>query len=258
MNGGSSAVNEQATQLVLGNCQLPDSYEMATAPHSKTKLVPTATSNATQLVPAKKGLVPIDYQALLHTYKDKKYYMTVDVAKIIGVTKQAVEKWRNKLYMGAPLFVADIQTHDGRYLYEAERVMQLKAVYRPNWTRGSYEPPVQPETEFGRLPRENLNAEYLRLIQLDIAEAQANLDNLTNHQMRGLKLETYRHFHCGYLPNWILTKSRAEYACGLYVKELRSSPANPNTCRLLPSASLSRRPQCNTSMALPLLLRGLK
>ena len=77
---------------------------------------------------------------------------------------------------------------------------------------------------FAQLPRENFDAEYSRLVQLDISEAQAHLVDLPENQRRGLRLETYRHFHCGYLPNWILTKSRAEYACGLYVKELTGEP----------------------------------
>ena len=61
------------------------------------------------------------------------------MAKIIGVSKQAVWKWQNELYMGAPLFTADARAHDGRYLYDVERVMQLKAVYHKDWMRGGYE-----------------------------------------------------------------------------------------------------------------------
>ena len=72
---------------------------------------------------------------------------------------------------------------------------------------------------FALLPKENFGNEYSRLVKLDIAEAQAHLDELPENQRRGLTLETLRHFGCGYLPNWILTKSRAEYTCGLYVKE---------------------------------------
>ena len=72
---------------------------------------------------------------------------------------------------------------------------------------------------FAQLPKENFDTEYLRLIKLDIAQAQAHLDDLPEKQRRGLTLETLRHFGCGYLPDWILTKSRAEFVCGLYVKE---------------------------------------
>ena len=49
-------------------------------------------------------------------FNGKKYYGTADVAKILGVTQQAVSKWQNELYMGAPLFTADERAHDGRYL----------------------------------------------------------------------------------------------------------------------------------------------
>ena len=57
----------------------------------------------------------------------KQFFTTKDVAKIIGVTKQTVDYWRKKGW-----FTADSQAGDGRYLYEIERVMQLKSVYRPD------------------------------------------------------------------------------------------------------------------------------
>ena len=88
-----------------------------------------------------------DYQKVKlptpRTFNGRKYYGTDDVAKIIGVSKQAVWKWQTELYFGCPLFTADERAHDGRYLYDVERVMQLKAVYRANWTRGSYEPNIK-------------------------------------------------------------------------------------------------------------------
>lgn len=71
-------------------------------------------------------------------FNGKKYYGVADVARILGVTQQAVSKWQNKLFMGAPIFTADERAHDGRYLYEVERVMQLKAVYRPDWNQPVY------------------------------------------------------------------------------------------------------------------------
>lgn len=67
------------------------------------------------------------------------------------------------------------------------------------------------------LPAEEFDAEYLRLIGLDIADAQKHLDELPESERRGLSSDTLRHFHCGYLRDWILTKCRAELACGLYV-----------------------------------------
>lgn len=63
-------------------------------------------------------------------YRGLNYFTTKEVAKIIGVTKPAVEKWRKRGW-----FNADLVTHDGVYLYSPERVEQLKAVYRRDWQR---------------------------------------------------------------------------------------------------------------------------
>lgn len=94
---------------------------------------------------------------------------------------------------------------------------------------------------FGRLPKENFDSEYLRLIKDDIAQAQAHLEELPESQRRGLTLDTYRHFSCGYLPNWILTKSRAEYTCGLYTdkngKAKHLPPPSPRI--IIPTPSLN-------------------
>ncbi|MBR0101942.1 MAG: toprim domain-containing protein, partial [Selenomonadaceae bacterium] len=73
--------------------------------------------------------------------------------------------------------------------------------------------------ELKSLPAEELAAEYLRLTKLDIAESQKHLDELPESERRGLTLDTYRHFNCGYLKKWVLTKSRAELACGVYIKK---------------------------------------
>lgn len=101
--------------------------------------------------------------------------------------------------------------------------------------------PVQTVTEFGRLPKSDFDAEYLRLIKLDIAEAQKHLDELPENQRRGLTLETLRHFGCGYLSDWILTKSRAEFVCGLYVKEFTGEPKHlppPSKRIIIPTPSM--------------------
>ena len=58
------------------------------------------------------------------TYEGNEYYGAEDVAKIIGVGRTTVLFWHQK-----GLFTADKRAHDGRYLYEVERVMQLAAVY---------------------------------------------------------------------------------------------------------------------------------
>ena len=88
----------------------------------------------TQLTDCQKVNLPMPRE-----FNGKKYYGAADVAKIIGVSKVAVWKWQNDLYFGCPPFAADERAHDGRYLYDVERVMQLKAVYRPNWTQGGYD-----------------------------------------------------------------------------------------------------------------------
>ena len=105
---------------------------------------------------------------------------------------------------------------------------------------------------FAQLPKENFDAEYLRLIKLDIVQAQENLEDLPEHDRRGLKLETLRHFGCGYLPNWILTKSRAEYACGLYVSELTGEPKHlppPSERIIIPTLSMQHLNAVATSSA---------
>ena len=61
-------------------------------------------------------------------YKGQRYFTTSQVAKIMGVYKSTVIDWREKRR-----FVEDIMDHDGTYLYAAERVYQLKEVYRRDW-----------------------------------------------------------------------------------------------------------------------------
>ena len=81
----------------------------------------------------------------------------------------------------------------------------------------------------------------MRLIKLDIAEAQKHLDDLPENQRRGLTLKTLRHFGCGYLSDWILTKSRAEFVCGLYVKEFTGEPKHlppPSKRIIIPTPSM--------------------
>ena len=65
--------------------------------------------------------------------KRKNYYTTSEVAKILGVDKSTVRKWRNK-----GLFDKDLIDHKGQYLYSREHVEQLKSVYHKDWTSGGY------------------------------------------------------------------------------------------------------------------------
>ena len=51
-------------------------------------------------------------------------------------------------------------------------------------------------------------AAQLPLIKADIAEAQAHLEDLPESQRRGISVETYRHFDCGYLEKWVHPKTR--------------------------------------------------
>ena len=77
---------------------------------------------------------------------------------------------------------------------------------------------------FGIEPAENLNDVYAQLIKADIESAQANLNALPEHDRRGLTMDTLRHFNCGYLQNWVVTKCRAEFLCGIYVDDLTREP----------------------------------
>ena len=131
---------------------------------------------------------------------------------------------------------------------EAARVGVLAAVDREN-DSAAINLPMTIETsrktpdvlKFGQLPKENFDAEYLRLIKHDISQARAHLEELPESQRRGLTLDTYRHFSCGYLHDWILTKSRAEYTCGLYTdkngKAKHLPPPSPRI--IIPTPSLN-------------------
>ena len=72
------------------------------------------------------------------------FYTTKEVAKFIGVTRQAVEKWRNKGW-----FNPDFTDLNGIFYYSGERVAQLKSVYHRDWQKawanGGYQAPVEPK-----------------------------------------------------------------------------------------------------------------
>lgn len=70
---------------------------------------------------------------------------------------------------------------------------------------------------FGQLPPEQFDAEYLRLIKSDIANARAHRHEMPAEAKRGLSDETIDHFGFGYLEDWILTKPRAQWNCGTYL-----------------------------------------
>ena len=230
-DSNTTAANVQDADKTSGNSQVTD-YQKVNCNSAVTPRTSFAGANRVQMPTPR-------------TFNGKKYYGTDDVAKIIGVNRKTVWQWHAE-----GLFLADERAHDGRYLYEIERVMQLKSVYHSNWTRGGYE--ESPESYsggksmnseitrgitdeefyenfhsykgevpdgFGVLPESECDAEYRRLIKADIAEAQARLDELPVNQRRGLAPETLHHFKCGYLPEWIHPQVRADFACGRYVDE---------------------------------------
>lgn len=93
---------------------------------------------------------------------------------------------------------------------------------------------------FGKLPADQFDAEYLRLIKLDLANAQAHRHEMPAVAKRGLTDETIDHFNFGYIPDWINTKSRAELNCGLYVDKKTGKPKHlppPSERVIIPTAS---------------------
>ena len=194
-----------------------------------------------------------------------KLFSTKEAAQFLGVTTRAIRKWK------ARGKIVPTKTDERGYNFYDEK--QLRNMLRNTTPLITVPTPVptvptpvptpvpssgvQSETGtagagFGRLPKSDFDAEYLRLIKLDIAQAQARLTDLPENQRRGLTLETLRHFGCGYLPNWILTKSRAEFACGLYVKEFTDEPKHlppPSERIIIPTPSMQHFNAVATSSA---------
>ena len=89
---------------------------------------------------------------------------------------------------------------------------------------------------FGISSPEQFDEVYLELIKRDIETAQSYQNirlfkRLPEADLRGLYDDTWQHFHCGYLSDWILTKSRAQFQCGTYVDK------NTGEVKHLPPAS---------------------
>ena len=59
-------------------------------------------------------------------------------------------------------------------------------------------------------PQHDTDTKQLPLIKADIADAQAHLEDLPESDRRGLNLETFRHFGCGYLKDWTHPRCRVE------------------------------------------------
>ena len=92
----------------------------------------------------------------------------------------------------------------------------------------------------GSVPKKKFAEEYLRLIKLDLEESQAHRHEMPKEAKRGLSDATIDFFKIGYLPNWVLTKSRAEFNCGTYVDketgEIKRLPP-PSERVIIPTAS---------------------
>lgn len=156
-----------------------------------------------------------------------KIFSTKDAANYLGVTVKTIKNWRKwgKL----------VPHHTGNNGYSFYTEEQLEKFKVGTQTRETGE--TRETMTFAQLPKSDFDAEYLRLIKSDIAQAQANLINLPERQRRGLTLATYRHFGCGYLSDWILTKSRAEYICGLYTYGTNDKGKDPDEPKHLPPPS---------------------
>lgn len=59
-------------------------------------------------------------------------------------------------------------------------------------------------------PRDTDDTKQIPLIQADIKAAQEHLAELPVADRRGISLETYQHFDCGYLGNWTHPRCRVE------------------------------------------------
>ena len=70
-------------------------------------------------------------------------------------------------------------------------------------------PPTKKKKSTPKKKRET-SASELPLIQIDIADSQNHLNELPDSDRRGLTLETFQHFACGYLDKWSHPKIRLE------------------------------------------------
>lgn len=102
-------------------------------------------------------------------YHGKHFYTAQKIAKILGVDRKTVEYWRNK-----NLFKEDLVTHEGVYLYEIERVNQLKSVYRRDWQHAYFkddeiETPSDPSLKMGKKFNNDLKQRVMNLTPDELA-----------------------------------------------------------------------------------------
>ena len=65
------------------------------------------------------------------------YITTDEVADILGVSNETVKKWRTRKVFGVPYFSPDVKK-GGTWLYDRERVLQLKEVYKKGTLQAAY------------------------------------------------------------------------------------------------------------------------
>lgn len=76
----------------------------------------------------------------------------------------------------------------------------LDSTFVASTKKKNFTPKKKRETSSSELP----------LIQIDIADSQNHLDELPESDRRGLNIETFRHFSCGYFDKWAHPKIRLE------------------------------------------------
>lgn len=74
------------------------------------------------------------------------------------------------------------------------------------------------DDSFRKYPEAAYDAIKERLIAADISDARQHLNDLPQSEMRGLTLDTLRHFNCGYFAQWTLPDRRAQWLTG-YIPE---------------------------------------
>ena len=175
-----------------------------------------------QLSPLINGMSPVTGVTSGVTNDKEGDNVTGDTGDIRGDISTSVTGGRGDIFTLSPLVTTDVTPKNNRMSPHLSPLTEENVT--PAVT-GDMSPPTG----------ENFESEYLRLIESDIANAQQNLDELPEADRRGLTLATYRHFHCGFLPDWVLTKSRAELSCGLYINENtgETKPLPPTSPRII-------------------------
>ena len=97
-------------------------------------------------------------------------FTTVEAAKFLGVNEKILRKWRTQEINGIKVFEPDVIDHDGVYLYDSERLKQLKSVYHSNWRKSSYKPNEDSDSECPRIVPESNNLRTVESVR-EVSEA---------------------------------------------------------------------------------------